>query len=65
MVGGRSQAAYFTNGKLDVDGLAPNILGAVVKDPVQDKTVLAEYLETVVKKRRDYSDYYSVLSEML
>lgn len=65
MVGGLSQAAFFTNGKLDADGLAPNVLGAVVKDPVQDKTVLAEYLETVVKKRRDYSDYYSVLSEML
>ncbi|MEO1139837.1 MAG: AAA family ATPase [Pseudomonadota bacterium] len=65
MVGGLSQAAFFTDGTLNVDGLAPNVLGAVIKDPVQDKTVLAEYLETVVKKRRDYADYYSVLTEML
>ncbi|MFG5380232.1 AAA family ATPase [Yoonia sp. R2-816] len=65
MVGGLSQAAFFTDGTLNVDGLAPNVLGAVVKDPVQDKTVLAEYLETVVKKRRDYADYYSVLTELL
>ncbi len=65
MVGGLSQAAFFSDGTLNVDGLAPNVLGAVVKDPVQDKTVLAEYLETVVKKRRDYADYYSVLTELL
>ncbi len=65
MVGGLSQAAFFSDGVLNADGLAPNVLGAVVKDPVQDKTVLAEYLETVVKKRRDYADYYSVLTEIL
>lgn len=65
MIGGLSQAAFFTDGALNVDGLGPNVLGAVVKDPVQDKAVLAEYLETVVKKRRDYADYYSVLTELL
>jgi len=65
MVGGLSQAAFFSNGTLNADGIAPNILGAVLKDPVQDKAVLAEYLETVVKKRRDYADYYSVLTEIL
>ena len=32
-------------------GLAPNLVGAVVKDPVQDAVVLEEYLETVVRKR--------------
>lgn len=65
VVGGLSQAAYFSNGCLDAEGLAANVLGAVVKDPVQDGTVMAEYLETVVKKRRDYADYYSVLTELL
>jgi MoxR-like ATPase len=65
MVGGLSQAAYFSNGTLDAEGLAANVVGAVVKDPVQDAGVMAEYLETVIKKRRDYADYYSVLSELL
>jgi MoxR-like ATPase len=65
MVGGLSQATYFGGGRLDVDGLAANVLGAVVKDPVQDKAVVAEYLETVVKKRRDYADYYSALTDLL
>ncbi|MFT4253275.1 MAG: AAA family ATPase, partial [Caulobacter sp.] len=44
-VGGLSQAAYFDGGKLSAEGLAPSLLGAIVKDPVQDKIVLEEYLE--------------------
>src|SRR5881394_191114 len=37
MVGGLSQAAFFNNGKLSAEGVAPNMIGAIVKDPVQDK----------------------------
>jgi len=65
MIGGLSQAVYFGGGRLDAEGLAANVVGAVVKDPVQDKTVLAEYLETVVKKRGDYADYYAALTDLL
>ena len=65
MVGGISQAAFFNNGALSADGLSPNLLGAIVKDPVQDKAVLEEYLETVLKKRQDYVDYYATLSDLL
>ncbi len=65
LVGGLSQAAWFDGGRLSADGLAPNMVGAIVKDPVQDKVVLEEYLETVLKKRPDYSGYYKALSEAL
>ncbi len=65
MVGGLSQAAFFDGGKLSAEGIAPNMLGAIVKDPVQDKVVLEEYLETVLKKRRDYSDYYNVMTDLV
>jgi MoxR-like ATPase len=65
MVSGFSHAAYFNNGVLSADGLAPNVLGAIVKDPVQDKAILEEYLETVLKKRRDYADYYTTLTELI
>lgn len=65
VVGGLSHAAYFNRGRLSADGLAPNVLGAIVKDPVQDRAILEEYLETVLKKRRDYSDYYSALTELV
>jgi MoxR-like ATPase len=64
MVGGLSQAAFFNNGKLSAEGVAPNMIGAIVKDPVQDKAVLEEYLETVLKKRPDYAEYYHTLAEL-
>jgi MoxR-like ATPase len=65
MVGGLSQATWFDSGRLSADGLAPNMVGAIVKDPVQDKAVLEEYLETVLKKRPDYSAYYKALNDAL
>ncbi|RUV22885.1 AAA family ATPase [Mesorhizobium sp. M7A.F.Ca.MR.245.00.0.0] len=62
MVGGLSQAAWFDCGKLGAEGLAASLVGAIVKDPVQDKLVLEEYLETVLKKRPDYAGYYAALN---
>jgi MoxR-like ATPase len=64
MVGGLSQAAFFNNGKLSAEGVAPNMIGAIIKDPVQDKAVLEEYLETVLKKRPDYAEYYHTLADL-
>ena len=65
MVGGLSQAAFFNDGKLSAEGVAPNMIGAIVKDPVQDKAVLEEYLETVMKKRPEYAEYYRMLVELV
>ncbi len=65
MVGGLSHAAYFNGGTLSAEGVAPNMIGAIVKDPVQDKVVLEEYLETVLKKRPDYADYYAALAGLV
>ena len=39
------------------------MVGAIVKDPVQDTAVLDEYLETVLKKRRGYAGYYASLTD--
>lgn len=64
-IGGLSQAAYFDGGKLSPGGIAPNLLGAIVKDPVQDKVVVEEYLETVLKKRPDFAGYYHALTELV
>jgi hypothetical protein len=65
MIGGISQAAFFNDGALSAEGIAPSMLGAIVKDPVQDKAVLEEYLEAVLKKRRDYADYYRALVDLI
>jgi MoxR-like ATPase len=55
---GLSMAAYFGDGQLKAADLAAAIVGSVVKDPVQDKLVWQEYLETVVKPREDWKDLY-------
>jgi len=65
MVGGLSHAAFFSDGKLSAEGLAPTVMGAIVKDPVQDKVILEEYLETVLKSRKGYSDYYSAMTDLI
>ncbi|MDR2113074.1 MAG: AAA family ATPase [Candidatus Accumulibacter sp.] len=65
LVGGLSQAAWFNDGRLTARELAASVVGAVIKDPVQDKAVLEEYLETVLKKRGPYSAWYAALNEAI
>jgi len=65
MIGGLSQSVWFNDSALTPDQLAASMVGAIVKDPVQDSAVLAEYLETALKKRKDYSGYYAALTESL
>jgi MoxR-like ATPase len=62
---GLAMAAYFGDGTLKAVDLAAGILGAVVKDPVQDKIIWQEYLETAVKQREDWKDIYRACREMI
>lgn len=55
---GLSLAAHFGDGSLRAADLAGGVIGAVVKDPVQDIVVWREYLETVVKERDGWKDLY-------
>lgn len=61
---GMAMAGYFGDGQLKANDLAAGIIGAVIKDPVQDKIVWKEYLETVVKPREDWKDIYRACREM-
>ena len=56
--GGLALAAHFGDGQLRSGDLAAGLLGAVVKDPVQDRIVWLEYLEAVVKERDGWKDLY-------
>jgi hypothetical protein len=40
------------------------LVGAVVKDPVQDKVVWKEYLETVLRTREEWRDIYKACNEI-
>lgn len=55
---GVAMATYFGDGSLKAADLAAGIIGAVVKDPVQDRIIWQEYLETVVKPRDEWKDIY-------
>jgi MoxR-like ATPase len=55
---GLSLAAHFGDGKLRAGDVASGLVGAVLKDPVQDRVVWLEYLETVVKERDGWKDLY-------
>jgi len=61
---GLAMAAYFGDGQLKANDLAAGIIGAVVKDPVQDRMVWQEYLETVVKPREEWKDIYRACRDL-
>ncbi len=61
---GLALAAHFGDGVLSAHDLAAGLVGAVVKDPVQDKIVWNEYLETVLKTREDWRDIYRACKEI-
>jgi MoxR-like ATPase len=61
---GLALAAHFGDGVMRAGDVASGIVGAVVKDPVQDRIVLQEYLETVVKERDGWKDLYRACREL-
>ncbi|MFZ2956432.1 MAG: AAA family ATPase [Candidatus Ozemobacteraceae bacterium] len=63
LTNGLSLAGHFGDGKLSAKDLASGLVGAVIKDPVQDRIVWQEYLETVVKEREGWKDIYRACRE--
>lgn len=61
---GLAMAAYFGDGSLKAADIAAGIIGAVIKDPVQDKIVWQEYLETVIKTREEWKDIYRAFRDL-
>jgi len=61
---GLAMSAHFGDGVLRPSDVAAGILGAVVSDPVADQVVWSEYMEAVVRERRDWSDFYRACHEV-
>lgn len=61
---GMALAGHFGDGVLRPADMASGMIGAVVKDPVQDQVVWTEYLETVVKERSEWKDLYRAFREL-
>ncbi len=65
MNNGLALASHFGDGSIRAADLAAGLVGAVVKDPVQDRIVWQEYLETVVKERDGWRDLYRACRETI
>ena len=55
---GMALAGHFGDGVLRARDIAASLVGAIVKDPVQDAVVWREYQETVMKERGEWKDLY-------
>jgi MoxR-like ATPase len=62
---GMAMAAYYGDGVLRAGDLAAGITGAIIRDPVQDRVVWLEYLQTVVKERDGWKDLYRSCREVV
>jgi MoxR-like ATPase len=65
VTGGLASAAYYGDGALRAGDIAAGLTGAIIKDPVQDRVVWLEYLQTVVKERNGWKDLYRSCQEVL
>ena len=64
MTNGLALAAHFGDGTVRAEDVAAGLVGAVVKDPVQDRVIWQEYLETVVRNRPEWKDLYRACREL-
>ncbi len=64
MNSGLALSTHFGNGRLTAHDLAAGLIGAIIKDPIQDRVVWNEYLETVVKTRENWKDIYRACKEL-
>ena len=61
---GLALAVHFGDGVLRPADVAAGLIGSVIKDPVSDATVWFEYLETVVRERAGWGDFYRACREV-
>ena len=55
---GLALAAHFGDGVLRPGDVAAGIVGSVVRDPAADRVIWQEYLETAVRERKGWQDFY-------
>lgn len=61
---GLALAAHFGDGSLRPDDTAGGLVGAVVKDTTHDAVAWREYLETVVRDRPGWGEFYAACREV-
>jgi MoxR-like ATPase len=64
LTNGLALAIHFGDGSLSPGDVAGGLAGAVIQDPVQDRVVWQEYLETVVRERDGWKPLYRACREL-
>ena len=64
LTNGLALASHFGDGSLAPGAVAGGRAGAVIQDPVQDRVVWQEYLETVVRERDGWKPLYRACREL-
>jgi MoxR-like ATPase len=64
LTNGLALASHFGDGSLTPGDVAGGLAGAVIQDPVQDRVVWQEYLETVVRERDGWKPLYRACREL-
>jgi MoxR-like ATPase len=62
---GQALAVHFGDGEVKASDIAASLTGAIVKNPAQDSVIWKEYLETVVRERKDWKDLYRACKDLL
>lgn len=62
---GQALATHFGDGQLQAEDLAASLTGAIIKDNNQDAPLWEEYLETVVRQRKNWKDLYEACRALL
>lgn len=65
MNSGLALSGHFGDGDIKAEDLAASLVGAVIKDPVQDALIMKEYLEVVVKEREGWKDLYRSIRPLI
>lgn len=65
MNSGLALAYHFGEGDLKAQDIASGVVGAIIKDPVQDKIVFQEYMETIIKPRSGWQDIYRACRDIV
>lgn len=65
MNSGLSLAYHFGDTDVKATDVASGLIGAIIKDPVQDKIVFQEYMETVLKQRDGWKDIYRACRDII
>jgi MoxR-like ATPase len=58
VTGGMAISAFYGDGHLRAGDIISGLIGAIIKDPVQDQLIWQEYVQTVIKERDAWKDLY-------